>query len=86
MADSFSLALLDHGYKMLIRPCCFVCHVNKKYPNYKYFMVSISSLYNLNNCLSLSFEKFNFGVAHRGASIRIPRQVAADGKGYFEVI
>jgi len=31
-----------------------------------------------------SFEKFNFGVAHRGASIRIPRQVAADGKGYFE--
>ncbi|XP_063690226.1 glutamine synthetase-like [Bolinopsis microptera] len=31
-----------------------------------------------------SINKFNYGVAHRGASIRIPRQVAADGKGYFE--
>ena len=31
-----------------------------------------------------SIDDFSYGVAHRGASIRIPRQVAADGKGYFE--
>lgn len=31
-----------------------------------------------------SIHHFNYGVAHRGASIRIPRQVAADGYGYFE--
>ncbi len=31
-----------------------------------------------------SMDKFNWGVADRGASIRIPRQCAADGKGYFE--
>jgi len=29
-------------------------------------------------------EKFAYGVANRGGSIRIPRQVAIDGKGYFE--
>ena len=27
---------------------------------------------------------FSSGVAHRGASIRIPRQCAEDGKGYLE--
>lgn len=27
---------------------------------------------------------FSSGVAHRGASIRIPRQCAEDGKGYME--
>ncbi len=29
-------------------------------------------------------DKFSFGVAHRGASIRIPRAAEANGKGYFE--
>jgi len=31
-----------------------------------------------------SIEQFSSGVAHRGASIRIPRQCAKDGYGYFE--
>ena len=31
-----------------------------------------------------SMDKFNWGVADRGASVRIPRQCAAVGKGYFE--
>jgi glutamine synthetase len=31
-----------------------------------------------------SIDKFNWGVADRGASVRIPRQCAAEGKGYFE--
>ncbi|WAR31047.1 GLuncharacterized [Mya arenaria] len=31
-----------------------------------------------------SIEDFSAGVANRGASIRIPRQVAADGFGYLE--
>ena len=31
-----------------------------------------------------SINKFSSGVAHRGASIRIPRQVNKDGKGYLE--
>ncbi|XP_036833197.1 glutamine synthetase isoform X2 [Oncorhynchus mykiss] len=31
-----------------------------------------------------SIHDFCFGVANRGASIRIPRQVAQEGKGYFE--
>lgn len=31
-----------------------------------------------------NIEKFSYGVADRGGSIRIPRQVAKDGKGYFE--
>jgi len=29
-------------------------------------------------------HKFSYGVANRGASIRIPRQTEAEGKGYFE--
>merc|ERR1719367_1192033 len=29
-------------------------------------------------------EKFSYGIANRGASVRIPRQVEAEGKGYFE--
>eukprot|EP00122_Pirum_gemmata_P009316 Pgem_evm2s8608 len=29
-------------------------------------------------------DEFSFGVAHRGSSIRIPRQVSIDGKGYLE--
>merc|ERR1712054_83614 len=28
--------------------------------------------------------KFSYGVANRGASIRIPREAEANGKGYFE--
>merc|ERR1712100_678934 len=28
--------------------------------------------------------KFSYGVANRGASIRIPREAERDGKGYFE--
>lgn len=31
-----------------------------------------------------SINDFNAGVANRGCSIRIPRGVADDGKGYFE--
>ncbi|KAI1278776.1 Glutamine synthetase 2 cytoplasmic [Halotydeus destructor] len=31
-----------------------------------------------------SIHQFNAGVANRGSSIRIPRQVADDGYGYFE--
>jgi len=31
-----------------------------------------------------AFDKFSSGVANRGASIRIPRQTAADGYGYME--
>ena len=31
-----------------------------------------------------SMEKFSYGVANRGASVRIPRQVADDGFGYLE--
>lgn len=31
-----------------------------------------------------TIDKFSYGVADRGGSIRIPRQVAKDGKGYFE--
>jgi len=31
-----------------------------------------------------SVEKFSYGVANRGSSVRIPRQVEADGCGYFE--
>lgn len=30
------------------------------------------------------FEHFTWGAAHRGASIRIPRQVDDDGYGYLE--
>lgn len=31
-----------------------------------------------------SINDFSAGVANRGASIRIPRGVSDDGKGYFE--
>ena len=31
-----------------------------------------------------SIEKFTYGVANRGTSIRIPRETAAKGYGYFE--
>jgi glutamine synthetase len=31
-----------------------------------------------------SFDKFSWGVANRGSSVRVPRAVAAEGKGYFE--
>ncbi|GMM50988.1 glutamate--ammonia ligase [Starmerella bacillaris] len=31
-----------------------------------------------------SMEKFSYGVANRGASVRIPRSVALENKGYFE--
>jgi len=31
-----------------------------------------------------SMDKFSYGVAHRGASIRIPRPVEAEGYGYLE--
>src|SRR6185436_17680227 len=30
------------------------------------------------------YNKFSYGVSNRGASIRIPWQVAKDGKGYAE--
>ncbi|KAF2110667.1 glutamine synthetase [Lophiotrema nucula] len=31
-----------------------------------------------------SYDKFTWGVANRGSSVRIPRACAAEGKGYFE--
>lgn len=31
-----------------------------------------------------SIDKFSWGVANRGASVRVGRQVEAEGKGYFE--
>ncbi|KAF2260589.1 glutamine synthetase [Lojkania enalia] len=31
-----------------------------------------------------SYDKFSWGVANRGSSVRVPRAVAAEGKGYFE--
>jgi glutamine synthetase len=31
-----------------------------------------------------SYDKFSWGVANRGSSVRIPRSVAAENKGYFE--
>ena len=31
-----------------------------------------------------SYNKFSYGLANRGASIRIPSQTKKDGKGYFE--
>eukprot|EP01013_Petalomonas_cantuscygni_P022724 TRINITY_DN44035_c0_g1_i1.p1 TRINITY_DN44035_c0_g1~~TRINITY_DN44035_c0_g1_i1.p1 ORF type:complete len:374 (-),score=60.39 TRINITY_DN44035_c0_g1_i1:810-1931(-) len=31
-----------------------------------------------------SYDSFSYGVANRGASIRIPRQMERDGKGYIE--
>lgn len=31
-----------------------------------------------------SYDKFNWGVANRGASCRVNREVAQQGKGYFE--
>jgi glutamine synthetase len=31
-----------------------------------------------------SYKTFSYGVSHRGASIRIPWQVAVDKKGYIE--
>lgn len=31
-----------------------------------------------------SYDKFTWGVANRGSSVRIPRAVAAENKGYFE--
>jgi len=35
-------------------------------------------------CETASYDKFNWGVRHRGASVRIPPHVAINGKGYFE--
>ena len=31
-----------------------------------------------------NIDKFSYAVADRGTSVRIPRQCAAEGKGYFE--
>jgi len=31
-----------------------------------------------------SYDKFSWGVANRGSSVRVSRAVAAEGKGYFE--
>eukprot|EP00116_Pleurobrachia_bachei_P018002 sb/3478264/ len=33
-----------------------------------------------------SIDEFSWGVAHRGCSIRIPRSVADEKKGYFELL
>jgi len=31
-----------------------------------------------------SYDKFTWGIANRGSSVRVPRAVAEEGKGYFE--
>ena len=31
-----------------------------------------------------NIDSFSWGVANRGASVRVPRQCAVEGKGYFE--
>ena len=31
-----------------------------------------------------AYDKFTWAIAHRGSSVRIPRQCAREGKGYFE--
>ncbi|KAK1090045.1 glutamate--ammonia ligase [Friedmanniomyces endolithicus] len=31
-----------------------------------------------------SYDKFTWGIANRGASVRVNRQCADEGKGYFE--
>ena len=31
-----------------------------------------------------SFDKFSWGIANRGASVRVNRACAEEGKGYFE--
>lgn len=31
-----------------------------------------------------SLDKFTWGIANRGSSVRIPRACAREGKGYFE--
>ena len=31
-----------------------------------------------------SYDKFSWGIANRGASVRLPRACAEEGKGYFE--
>jgi len=31
-----------------------------------------------------SYDKFTWGVANRGSSVRVPRSCAEEGKGYFE--
>lgn len=36
------------------------------------------------NCETGSIETFTYGVANRGTSIRIPRETATKGAGYFE--
>lgn len=35
-------------------------------------------------CETASIHEFSYGVASRNTSIRIPRQIAEDGKGYLE--
>ena len=35
-------------------------------------------------CETSSIDKFTYGVADRGASIRIPTETYSDGYGYFE--
>jgi len=35
-------------------------------------------------CETSDYNKFTWGVSDRGASVRIPAQVKAEGKGYFE--
>ena len=49
-------------------------------------MSILSSEDYLNNLTNrFSIHEFSYGVANRGASVRIPRQVEKDGFGYFEV-
>jgi glutamine synthetase len=35
-------------------------------------------------CETATYDKFSWGVANRGASVRVNRSVAEEGKGYFE--
>ena len=48
-------------------------------------IISIFFLFRLTGkCETASIHEFSYGVASRNTSIRIPRQIAEDGKGYLE--
>ena len=71
----------EGGYKVILEA------INKLEPKHKEHM----AIYGSGNEERMtgahetaSFDTFSFGVANRGASIRIPRQSEKDGKGYLE--
>jgi len=71
----------DGGYKVIVEA---IERLAKKHKEH-------IALYGVDNDKRLtgahetaSIESFSYGVANRGASVRIPNQAKKDGKGYFE--